>query len=91
MSNNNLYTKPYVKWLEEALQELVNLPVKGIYIHAVLDGGEVYTNPYNISMMDKLTIAGLVQQDAMLDSLVASGVIDYADEEEDEDGETEIS
>lgn len=66
---NNLYEKDYVKWLENALQELVNLPVKGIYIHAVLEGGGVYTNPYNISMMDKITIAGLTQQDAMFEAM----------------------
>ncbi len=66
---NNLYSKAYVEWLENALKELVNLPVKGIYIHAVLDGGAIYTNPYEISMMDKITIAGLIQQDAMFDAM----------------------
>lgn len=67
--SNTIYNKEYVKWLEEALQELVNLPVKGIYIHAVLDGGAIYTNPYNINMMDKIAIAGLVQQDAMFEAM----------------------
>ena len=36
-------------------------------------------------MGDKLLVAGIIQQDAMFDSLAANGVIDYDDDEENED------
>ena len=86
-NNNNLNNLPYAKWLEQALHDIIGLPVKGIALTTVLDGGDAYTNYYNISMADKLVISGLVQQDAMIDSLAASGLIRYADEEDDSNGE----
>ena len=81
MANNNLNQLPYAEWLEKALHDAINMPVEGISLTVILKGGEAYTNYYNINMMNKLTIAGLVQQDAMLDSLAANGLIEYADEE----------
>lgn len=83
---NNLNSIPYAKWLENALQELIKFPVKGICMAATTNTGETYLNYYEISMGDKLTLAGLIQQDAMLDALAANGFIDYADEEEPSDG-----
>ena len=78
---NDLKALPYAEWLEKALHDLVKMPIEGICLTAILKGGEAYTNYYNVSMMNKLTIAGLVQQDATLDSLAANGLIEYADEE----------
>ena len=87
---NNLNALPYAEWLEKALHDLIKMPIDGICFTAILKGGEAYTNYYNISMMNKLTIAGLIQQDATLDSLAANGFIEYADEEEgDDNGEEE--
>lgn len=88
-NSNNLNNIPYAQWLEKALQELITFPVKGIALHAITTTGEAYTNYYEVSMMDKLTIAGLIQQDAMFDSLAANGLIKYADEEDETDGEEE--
>lgn len=88
--NNNLNNIPYAQWLEKALQEIITLPVKGICLGAITQTGEAYTNYYQISMMDKLLIAGLIQQDATFDSLAANGVIEYA-EEDSNDGEEEVS
>ena len=85
--NNSLNNIPYAKWLEDALQHLITLPVTGVCLSATLKGGEVYIDYHDISMMDKLKIAGLIQQDAMIDSLAASGYIDYADEDGEADGE----
>lgn len=81
---NDVFSMPYAKWLEQTLQELVKFPVKGIAINATTANGEVYTNYYEISMADKLVISGVIQQDAMLDTLAANGYIEYADEEDDE-------
>ena len=85
--NNNWNNIPYAPWLEKALQELITFPVRGICLSAITETGESYVNYYQISMADKLTIAGLIQQDAMLDTLAANGLIEYADEEGEDDGE----
>jgi hypothetical protein len=88
--NNNLKDIAYAQWLETALQEMIKLPIKGVCINAITKTGEAYTNYYEVSMMDKLTIAGLIQQDAMLDTMAANGMIEYAeDDEEETDGEEE--
>lgn len=89
MTNNNLNQLPYAEWLEQALHDVIALPVDGISLTVILKGGEAYTNYYNINMMNKLTIAGLIQQDAMLDSMAANGYIEYADEEDEANGEEE--
>ena len=95
MSNNNpndIFSLPYAKWLEKTLQELVTFPVKGICISATSDKGELYTNYHNVSMADKLVISGLIQQDAMLDTMAANGMIEYAEDEEggEANGEEEV-
>lgn len=85
--SKNLNSIPYAKWLEKALNELIEFPVKGICISAITNSGEAYTNYYEVPMMDKLLIAGLIQQDATFDSLAANGLISYADEEDETDSE----
>lgn len=86
MPNNNFDNIPYAKWLEQALQELLTLPVKGICMAAIVGNkGDIYTNYHNIDMSDKLVIAGLIQQDAMIDTMIANGMI----QEEGEDGSEE--
>lgn len=85
MSNNNpndIFSLPYAKWLEKTLQELVKFPVKGICISATTGEGEVYVNYHNVSMADKLVISGIIHQDAMLDTMAANGMIEYAEDEE---------
>ena len=86
MPNNVFNNIPYAKWLEETLKDLITFPVKGICMFATDGSGNVYTNYHNISTMEMLTISGVVQQDAMIDRLVTEGILNYADEE-DEDGE----
>lgn len=90
-NKNNITNMPYAQWLEQTLRDISVLPVKGIVLMGVLDDGESYTAYYNVSMTDKLLLAGLVNQDATLDMLAAQGVIDYSDDEEEEgeDGEEE--
>ena len=92
MSNKpiNLKDLPYAQWLEDVVQDIVKLPVKGIAISLVLEDGSVYSNYHNIFALDKLTIAGTIQQDAMYDSMRANGLIKNVDEEEDDsNGEEE--
>ena len=85
MANNNLNNVPYAQWLEQTLQEIIKLPISGICINAVLKNGEAYTAYHNVNMLDKLTIAGLIQQDAMYDSMAAQGIINYDDDESSEE------
>lgn len=76
----NLEELSYAEWLENALQELVKFPVKGICMFATTEDGAIYSNYHEISMMDKLTIAGLIQTDATTDSLIANGLVKSIDE-----------
>ena len=81
--NFNLSEIPYAAWLEQALRELVTFPVKGICMFATAEDGAIYSNySEGVSMMDKLTISGLVQHDAVMDSLAANGHISEETEEE---------
>lgn len=83
MSNNNIFDKiEYAQWLEEALKELIEFPVKGICIHAIGEDGAVYGNYYEISIGNKHTIAGVIQQDAMYDFLSVNGFIKNDEMEE---------
>lgn len=86
-NKNDIRNMSYASWLEKTLQELVNFPVKGICIAATTNTGDFYVNYYNVPMGDKLTISGLVNQDAMLDTMAANGIIEY--EESEEEGESD--
>lgn len=93
-NNTNITDLPYSVWLEQTLHDIVELPVTDIAIAAVLEDGGAYTNYFKCPMINKLQLAGLIQQDAMMDTLAANGVVEYEeDEEEDEedadDGEEE--
>lgn len=87
MPKNNFDNIPYAQWLEQTLQDVINLPIKGLSLHAVLDNGDVYTAYHKVGMNDKLIIAGQVQQDAMVDFLLINNFI--KNDEEDDDGEEE--
>ena len=90
MSDIDFSTIPYAQWLENAIRELVELPVRGICIVATTDNGDVYNNYYNVTMADKLIMAGLIQQDATFEAMSANEFIEYVeDEEEDIDGTEE--
>lgn len=74
----------YAKWLENALQEMIQMPVKGVCLFAITDNGDFYNNYHNISVADKFVMAGFIQQDAMFDSMAANGIIEQDDGEEEE-------
>lgn len=86
MSKENKFKDiPYAEWLEEALRDLLNFPAKGLCIIATNDSGDVYTSYYDVAINDKLLIAGVVQQDALLDTLIANGYIQKSSENDEED------
>ena len=78
---DSIYTKDYAEFMEEALQAMVQLPVEGICIITKLQGGGVFTNYFKSNMMDKITYAGLIQQDATLDMLKTNKLIKPETEE----------
>lgn len=90
---NDITKMPYASWLEQALQDISEHPVQSIILAGVLENGDVYTSYYETPMADKLLIAGIINQDAMMDNLIANGYIeedeDDSDDEEDIDGKEE--
>ena len=93
-NKNNITDMPYAKWLEQTLRDISNIPVRGMVVSCILEDGNTYTNYWKTSMGDKILLSGLIQQDAMFDSLEANGIIQYDnddgdDTEEDTDGEEE--
>lgn len=81
---------PVVKFLQQTIRDISKFPTKGIAIVVTSESGDSYTNYHNVSMQDKLVIAGLIQQDATLDMLVANGFIEYEDDEDDGDDEDDV-
>lgn len=82
MTDNNFNNIPYAAWLERNLRDLIEAPVRSICISAVDENGVVYRDYYNANMLDKILIAGIIQQDAMLDSMAAHGIVEYVEDEE---------
>lgn len=89
MSNtSNLNKLPYAHWLEESLQQIVDMPVESMCIMTKFaDTGAVHTAYFNCSPMDKLMFAGLINQDAMIDTLKINRMVPGDDEEEVESDE----
>lgn len=91
MSDKNLNNLPYAQWLEQALRQLMDFPVKGICLIATTENGEIYNNYFQMSMLDKLAVAGVINQDATFDALAANGVVEYADDDEETEDTNEQS
>lgn len=80
--HNNITSKPFAKWFEQTLHDIMDFPVRGIAVALVSDTGDTYINYYETTMADKILIAGLINQDANLDMMAANGFIEYSDDEE---------
>lgn len=80
---NNL---PYAQWLEQSLQNIVTKPIQSICILTKFEGGDIGTGYYECSVADKLTFAGFLHHDAVMDSLSNDGYLED-DEEDDSNGE----
>ena len=74
-SMDDIFQKEYAEYLETTLKELVTLPVEGICILAKLQGGATYTSFHKSSITDKILYAGLIQQDAMIETLEKNRMI----------------
>lgn len=86
----NLNTLPYAEWLEKSLRNFVGKPVKAICILTKFKDDELGTGYFDCSVADKLLFSGILQQDAMLDTLKNNGYLEEDEEDlEDEDNEQE--
>ena len=83
---NDIRSMPYAEWLEESLKRIASLPTKTLIIVGITEDGDTYNDYYNATMGDKILVSGLLQQDAMLDTLEMNGLIKT---EEDDNGEEE--
>ena len=87
-NENDIREMPYAEWLEGALRRISVMPMRTLILIGITEDGDTYNDYYNAAMGDKLMIAGLIQQDAMLDTLEANGYIKSTDDgEEDEEDE----
>ena len=81
--------KPIVEWLREVLRDISQFDARGIAVASINKAGDSYVSYYKMNMADKVLISGLIQQDAMLDTLAQNGIISYDDADEDNDNDEE--
>ena len=81
--------KPIVEWLREVLRDISQFDARGIAVASINKDGDSYVSYYKMNMADKVLISGLIQQDAMLDTLAQNGIINYDESDEDNDDEEE--
>lgn len=77
----NIYSKGYAKFMENALQTMVRMPVTGICILLKLEDGTVCSDYYNTSVTDMMIYAGMIQQDVTMEILKANNMLGNADGE----------
>lgn len=72
----------YSEWLERALQDVVKLDPQDICIACISKNGEsYYVNVFSNFVPNKFMFAGMIQQDAMIDSLESNGYINEETED----------
>lgn len=79
--------KPIVEWLREVLRDISQFDARGIAVASINKDGDSYVSYYKMNMTDKVLISGLIQQDAMLDTLAQNGIVSYDESDEDEEEE----
>ena len=83
--------KPIVEWLREVLRDISQFDARGIAVASINKDGDSYVSYYKMNMADKVLISGLIQQDAMLDTLAQNGIISYDESDEDNDDDEEAA
>lgn len=81
--------KPIVEWLREVLRDISQFDARGIAVASINKDGDSYVSYYKMNMTDKVLISGLIQQDAMFDTLAQNGIVSYDESDEDNDDEEE--
>ena len=81
--------KPIVEWLREVLRDISQFDARGTAVASINKDGDSNVSYYKMNMADKVLISGLIQQDAMLDTLAQNGIIGYDESDEGDDAEEE--
>ena len=81
--------KPIVEWLREVLRDISQFDARGIAVASINKDGDSYVSYYKMNMADKVLISGLIQQDAMLDTLAQNGIVSYDESDEDNNDDEE--
>ena len=79
------------KFLESVLPQLYEQKVNSLAIIANLDNGDTGSAYFNCNMSTKLLFAGLINQDAMMDTLIANSYIedeDFSDDDDEDDDDS---
>lgn len=88
--SDDILEQPYAEWLEEILSNISTKPMRALAMIGVTEDGDIYNGYYNASAADKILMSGLIQQDAMIDTLEAADLINATNgDEEENDGEEE--
>lgn len=88
--SDDILEQPYAEWLEETLSNISTKPIRSLVMIGITEDGDMYNGYYNASVADKILMSGLIQQDAMIDTLEAAGLINTTNgDEEENDGEEE--
>ena len=88
-NENDIREMPYAEWLEGALRRISAMPMRTLILIGITEDGDTYNDYYNAAMSVKLMIAGLIQQDAMLDTLEANGYIKSMDDDDENEEDDE--
>ena len=86
-NENDIREMSYAEWLEGALRRISVMPMRTLILIGITEDGDTYNDYYNATMGDKLMIAGMIQQGAMLDTLEANGYIKSMNDDDEEDDE----
>ena len=86
-NENDIREMPYAEWLEGALRRISAMPMRTLILIGITEDGDTYNDYYNAAMGDKLIIAWLIQQDAMLDTLEANGYIKSMGDDDDKEAD----
>ena len=82
---DEINTLPYAEWLENSLRNLMSMKIESICICTKSEDGGIGTGYWDCSMADKLVFSGIIQQDAMLETLRENGLVPMDEEDEDND------
>ena len=77
-----IHNLPYASWLEKSLKTLLEADITAICLLTKTADDEVGCGYWNASVTDKVLFAGMVQQDAMIDTLQNNGFLDPEEEED---------
>lgn len=84
-----IQNSPYTKWLEEFVREVFERKPTAIAAVMMTEDGYVLSDYYQCGRLDKLSIAGTIQSDAILTAVKMNGeeIMDAWDAEEETEEE----